>query len=191
MAFWKGLFGETTNKFQELESRLLFHEKSSEENLHSTHPHVRGIFTKHDINLRQIRKQGVRVATAAAVLGAFLAIPWLLGHPHHTKIEPDSTGEREITRHISDQEAASSAQILEKTSGQIGTSWATQAPSQPGDQDDQSKSKGHTYGRSYLAPPKEHGLHDLGLHKGEEKNPQVPEVGTHPSDLDIHNKGGE
>src|SRR3989344_8515136 len=77
-----GIFG-SPNKFQALKRVLASHEEVSSANLHQNHPHVRGIFERHNVNLRQVRKKSAKVAAAAAVLGAFLAIPFLIGHPKH------------------------------------------------------------------------------------------------------------
>jgi len=81
MTFWSNFFSQGENKYETLKTKLTFHEQNSEENLHNSHPHLKDLFAKHQIDLKKIRKHGVRVAAAAAVLGAFLAIPHLIGHP--------------------------------------------------------------------------------------------------------------
>src|SRR3990167_3177668 len=78
------------NKFQAIAQILSHNERSSKEALHEKHPHTRDIFDRHNIDLKQIRRKGVKAATAATVLGAFLAFPHLLGNaPIETKHEPD------------------------------------------------------------------------------------------------------
>ena len=129
-----------------------------------------------------------------------MAIPHLIGHPSVTTPKPGAGGAREVTRPVSDQSGritptAASVKVgttVEQPSAGVGApSQPVSTPSGPVDQPDQSKKghQGHIHGRSYLAPPKEHGLHDLGLHKGQLKNPQVPEIGPHPTELDVHTKG--
>jgi len=193
MAFWSNFFGQTENKYELLKDRLSFHEATSQANLHESHPHLQGLFDKHQIDLKKIRKHGVRVAAAAAVLGAFLAIPYLIGHPIVTPPkQPSVTGgaagqlvpNQPPTFHGSAQE-----NVGQQAPGTGGVSPPSTPEQPPGDQPKTPGHQGHTHGRSYLAPPKEHGFHDLGLHKGAAKNPQVPKVGPHPSDLDV-NKGG-
>jgi|SRR3989344_68289 len=194
MFFWQNLFGKSSDKFQALEDRLTFHEQKSEQNLHTTHPHLKGIFDKHEISLRNIRKHTPKIAAATAVLGAFLAIPYLIGHPIQTTPSPQppragqtadpspSPGSNSSPEEYGQPDVSAN----QKPPPSVGTN---STPTPP-DQTDESKSRGHIFGRSYLAPPKEHGFHDLGLHKGEAKNPKVPEVGLHPSDLEV-TKGGK
>src|SRR3989344_6476343 len=76
------IFG-SVDKFQPLKRVLSPHEEASMASLHQNPPHVRGIFERHNVNLRQVRQKSAKVAAAAAVLGAFLAIPFLIGHPKH------------------------------------------------------------------------------------------------------------
>ena len=76
------------------------------------------------------------------------------------------------------------------TPSQVGGP-TTPPPTPPGGSDeDQSKSQGHIYGRSYMAPPKEHGFHDLGLHKGEDKGKAEAKgyQGDHPEDLGVRHR---
>ena len=203
MAFWTNLFGKAEDKYETLRERLTVHEQNSQEQLHATHPHLSDLFAKHQIDLRQIRKQGVRIATAAAVLGAFLAIPHLIGHPSVTTPRPQPNGGKEVTRPVADQSGRITPTAISTQAGtpveqsSVGTGTPSQPeapPSDSTDQPDQPSSKGHQghiHGRSYLAPPKEHGLHDLGLHRGQLKNPQVPEIGPHPSELTVNKKEGK
>ena len=192
MTFWPTLFGKPNDKFQTLEGRLTFHEQNSEQNLHTSHPHLKGIFDKQNINLRNIRKHTPKIAAAAAVLGAFLAIPYLIGHPTQTtpREQPAQTGQ--VAKPALGQESESPAPLVggpEAAGVQVNQPNnvpVSQTPTPPSAQDDQSKSHGHIYGRSYLAPPKEHGLHDLGLHKGEDigkGRAQAP--GPHPQDIEV------
>jgi len=195
MSFWQNLFGKSSNKFQVLEDRLSFHEQSSEQKLHATHPHIKGIFNKYKINLKSIRKHTPKIAAAAAVLGAFLAIPYLVGHPTQTTPNAQTSQAGQAAEPSTPPESSTSSVVSpapnQPSTENSGTPSvpSTSTPPQSADTED-SKSKGHIFGRSHLAPPKEHGFHDLGLHKGESKNPKVPEIGPHPSDLDI-NKGGK
>lgn len=197
------LFG-SSNKYDSLKNTLASHEQSSTENLHQNHPHLRGIFDKHNIDLKQIRRKGTKVAAAAAVLGAFLAIPFLLGHPKH---QEQPTPEAKTTRaeHTRDKSVlvpGEGPQPFGTGPGATGVSPEARGPeTKPdvggppgggGDEEEKSKSKGHLYGRSYLAPPKEHGLHDLGLHKGEGKGKGKVHKGPHPEELEVrHPPEGE
>ena len=192
MSFWPNLFGKPNDKFQTLENRLSVHERDSEQKLQATHPHVAGIFDKHGISLRDIRKHTPKIAAAAAVLGAFLAIPYLIGHPTQItpREQPAQTGQ--VAKPAPGQESGSPAPLVggpEAAGVQVNQPNdvpVSQTPTPPSAQDDQSKSHGHIYGRSYLAPPKEHGLHDLGLHKGEDigkGRAQAP--GPHPQDIEV------
>ena len=199
MSLWQNLFGKSSDKFQTLEDSLSVHERNSEQRLQATHPHVAGIFDKHKISLRNIRKHSPKIAAAAAVLGAFLAIPHLIGQPTQTTPSaPSSQASQDaepLTPPGNDTPLAVSPPPSQATTGQPAASNNLGTPSTPptppqGVKSKDSKSKGHIFGRSYLAPPKEHGFHDLGLHKGEAKNPKVPEIGPHPSELDV-NKGGK
>lgn len=195
MSFWQNLFGKSEDKFQTLEDRLSFHERGSEQNLHATHPHVKGIFDKYKIDLKSIRKHTPKIAAAAAVLGAFLAIPYLIGHPTQTTPGAQPSQASQAAEPSAPPESGTSS-VVSPPPNQSSTDNSV-TPSVPGPSTspqsvnpDDSKSRGHIFGRSHLAPPKEHGLHDLGLHRGESKNPKVPEVGPHPSELDV-SKGGK
>lgn len=206
MSFWDNLFSKPESTYEGLTNRLSTHEQNSTAKLHTTHPHVKGIFAKYNIDLKQVRKHGSKIAAAAAVLGVFLAIPQLFGHPTNTSQVPQPTKAGEISKLVppatqaleaaTSQPAASQGptspnQPSTPPTGSSGVPLTQTPPVQPPKQDDQSKSQGHTYGRSYMAPPKEHGYHDLGLHKGATKNPQVPDVGSHPSELDVNKKNQE
>jgi len=180
MSLWQNLFGKSSDKFQTLEESLSVHERNSEQRLRATHPHVVGIFDKHKISLRNIRKHTPKIAAAAAVLGAFLAIPYLIGHPTQTTPREQSVQTGQAAKPVPGQESGSPPPL-------VG------GPEAAGVQENQPKSHGHIYGRSYLAPPKEHGLHDLGLHKGAhigKGRAQAP--GPHPQDVEVrHPEKGE
>ena len=199
MTFWPNLFGKSNDKFQTLEDKLTFHEQNSEQNLHTTHPNLKGIFDKQNINLRNIRRHTPKIAAAAAVLGAFLAIPYLIGHPTQTTPREQTAQTGQPAKPVPGRESGSPPTLGGGTEAagvqvnQPNDAPVSQTPTPPPAQDDQSKSHGHTYGRSYLAPPKEHGLHDLGLHKGAhigKGRAQAP--GPHPQDVEVrHPEKGE
>src|SRR3989344_629327 len=209
------IFG-SVDKFQPLKRVLSPHEEASMASLHQNPPHVRGIFERHNVNLRQVRQKSAKVAAAAAVLGAFLAIPFLIGHPKHeqapkpsqdTSSQPSHSplqverveGKSQQTGQGLGVGSGSVSGLGQSGSGQNQTPGPNQGgltnpPTNPpgGQPADGSKSQGHQYGRSYLAPPKEHGYHDLGLHKGEDKgNAQAPGYqGNHPEDLGVRHQEG-
>jgi hypothetical protein len=199
MAFWDNLFGKTENNFDHFENRLSQHEQVSTNKLHTTHPNVKGIFDKYKIDLKQVRKHGPKIAAGAAVLGAFLAIPHLFGHPVDTNKTPQPTERGQVTKPVPQPALQPSAEPTNTSAQTSGGGQSTTPPGSgvgtptqtPPGETDQSKSQGHIYGRSYMAPPKEHGYHDLGLHKGAAKNPQVPDVGPHPSELEVNKQGKE
>lgn len=197
MSLLNKLFGQSESKFAHFENKLAQHEQIAANKLHTTHPNVREIQAKHNINLRNVRKHGTKIAAAGAVLGMFLAIPHLFGLPTNThQPTPPPQGDQIAKSIPKPQPAPPQIGPLPSTpttkptetpntpSPQPGSSIGT--PAQPPGQEDPAKSQGHQYGRSYLAPPKEHGYHDLGLHRGEVKNPQVPNVGPHPTELDVN-----
>lgn len=197
MSVWNKLFGQSESKFAHFENKLSAHEQIAANKLHTTHPNVRDIQTKNNIDLRNVRKHGTKIAAAGAVLGMFLAIPHLFGLPTNTNqsTPPPQGGQ-----------VAKSVPKPETTPPQVGSPPPTPdtqqpetpnispqppgssvgTPTQPPGQEEPSKSQGHQYGRSYMAPPKEHGFHDLGQHRGEVTNPQVPNVGPHPTELDVN-----
>lgn len=194
-----GLFGskeKQISKFEELKEQLSFHEQESNQNLHQNHPHLRGLFGKHNIDLKQIRKKSVKVAAAAAVLGAFLAIPFLIGHPKNIE-NPPPTGAN--TTHTTTQPGRTSGKPLDSQKSPGSPKVTHPTPPQPvigaplpEENKNGSKGRGHQYGRSFLAPPKEHGLHDLGLHKGEDKSKGKGHEGPHPEELEVrHPEKGE
>ena len=202
-------FFGSTNKSEYLRNIFSTHEQNSYTQLHQNHPHLRGILDRHNIDLKKIRKNSVKVGAAAAVLGAFLAIPFLLGHPNQDQQSPQGA----VTSHSSPPPEGSNLNpdggVLPSNKGQGGGGPISNGPGTQGGQDlgsppgtggggyegTMSKSQGHKYGRSYLAPPKEHGLHDLGLHKGEDKGKGIGKghEGPHPEELEIkhHEKGEE
>ena len=178
------------NKFQDIARILSHNEQVSKHSLHEKHPHTRDIFDRHNIDLQQIRKKGVKAATAATVLGAFLAFPHLLGNPvTETNNEPDLR-----TLNIEKQLEQPNRGLPHKdqrtitTNPSLHNSLANNPTSHPTDIDnDEKKSQGHIHGRSYMAPPKEHGYHDLGLHRGEDNgNGKAESPGPHPEDLGIN-----
>lgn len=211
MSFLNKLFGQTESKFAHFENKLSQHEQIAANKLHTTHPNVRIIQAKHGIDLRNVRKHGTKIAAAGAILGMFLAIPHLFGQPTNiNQPTPPPQGDQ-IAKSVPKPEITPpqgnppppTTDIQPTTTPnptsqqpEIGIGTPTQPPIVPSPlqspaQTDASKSQGHQYGRSSLAPPKEHGFHDLGLHTGEEKNDQVPSVGTHPTETDINkNQGG-
>lgn len=210
MLFLNKLFGQNESKFAHFENKLSQHEQIAANKLHTTHPNVREIQAKHNIDLRNVRKHGTKIAAAGAVLGMFLAIPHLFGHPANTNLSTPPPQGGQIAKSVPKPEIkspqAESPPLTPNTrqtttpnpsppQPRVGIETPTQPPIvqppiQPPTHTDPSKSQGHQYGRSHLAPPKEHGLHDLGLHKGEIKNPQVPSIGPHPTELDVNKKQG-
>ncbi len=180
-------FFGSSKKSDNLKNVISTHEQISSENLHQKHPHLQGILDKHNIDLKNVRKNSVKVGAAAAVLGAFLAVPFLLGYPKHheqppaqTKTTADSKqlGHSVLGPYEEPQLEGGSSGAVEGSSkgkgpfskeGGVGVG----SPPAGGEGEDgtkaEPKSQGHKYGRSYLAPPKRHGLHDLGLHKGEDE----------------------
>ncbi len=214
MSLLNKFFGQSESKFAHFENKLSQHEQIAANKLHTTHPNVRNIQAKHDIDLRNVRKHGTKIAAVGAILGMFLAIPHLFGHPATTNQPSPPPDSDPITKEIPKPDTnppqaevppvttpiqAPSLPNTQPPESGVGTpdqphivTPPIQPPViQPPRQEDPSKSQGHQYGRSHLAPPKEHGFHDLGLHKGEVKNPQVPNVGPHPTELDVNkNQGG-
>ena len=209
MSFLNNLFGQSESKFAHFENKLSQHEQVASNKLHTIHPNVREIQAKNNIDLRNVRKHGTKIAAVGAILGMFLAIPHLFGHPTNTNQPTPPPEGGQITKEVPKPDnnppqmevpqIAPAVQATNQPSAQppeVGVGApnqppATVPPAQPPGQEDPSKSQGHQYGRSDMAPPKEHGFHDLGMHKGEQKNPQVPTVGPHPTELDINkNQGG-
>ncbi len=206
MSLLNKLFGQSESKFAHFENKLSQHEQIAANKLHTTHPNVREIQAKHNIDLRNVRKHGTKIAAAGAVLGMFLAIPHLFGLPTNTHQPTPPPQGGQIAKSIPKPQPAppqigplpstpttKPTEAPNTPSPQPGSNVGTpaqpptvQPPAQPPGQEDPAKSQGHQYGRSYLAPPKEHGYHDLGLHRGEVKNPQVPNVGPHPTELDVN-----
>ncbi len=203
MALWKKFFGRPADRYSNLEEQLSAHERSSAEKLHNSHPHLRGLFDKHQIDLRQIRKNGVKVAAAAAVLGAFLAIPFLLGHPSSTVPKPASGHNltNDSSTHVGNAPPIPTGEeeksLVATTTNAVTNAAPSETPEKepsnqpPEESPTHSKSRRHIFGRSYLAPPKGYGFHDLGLHKGSLKHHQTHRVGSHPAELDIHKKRSE
>lgn len=202
-AFWSNLLGKSEDKYDALRERLSSHEQSSEENLHSSHPHLKELFTKHDINLRQIRRHTPKIIAAAAVLGAFLAIPHLIGHPSITTPGAKPVDKGGVTQPV----PGGALPAVPATSqegpavGQPGPGGSGAPPTQPpsppsGEPKEPGKegSRGHMFGRSYLTPPKAHGLHNIGLHKGEDKGKGEGKghEGAHPEELEVRHpeRGG-
>ena len=215
MSFLNKLFGQSESKFAHFENKLSQHEQVAANKLHTTHPNVREIQARNNIDLRNVRKHGTKIAAAGAILGMFLAIPHLFGYPANTNQSTPPPQSSQIAKSVPKPEIKPpqtesppiSSNIQPNTTPNpsppgsgIGIGTPTQPPIvqpptqppivQPPTQTDPSKSQGHQYGRSHLAPPKEQGLHDLGLHKGEIKNPQVPSIGPHPTELDVNKKQG-
>lgn len=195
-----------SKKSDPLKNVLSSHEQNSSANLHQNHPHLRGLLDKHNIDLKQIRRRGVKVAAAAAILGAFLSIPFLIGHPRHQD-QPTPKPEAAKSAPLPDRSVLVPEEGLQPhgvgPSVAQGSSKAKGSPESrsdvgvpPGDGKDkeeenpESKSQGHKYGRSYLAPPKAHGFHDLGLHKGEGsgKGTGRGHEGPHPEELDVRHQ---
>ena len=183
------------NKFQDIARILSHNERSSNQALHEKHPHTRDIFARHNIDLQQIRRKGVKAATAATVLGAFLAFPHLLGNPPlETKHEPNLKTlsiEKQIEK--PDGGLSHKNQQTPTSNTNIHNNLAGHSPSQVNGRDsDDKKSQGHIHGRSYMAPPKEHGFHDLGLHRGEDNDHgKAKSPGPHPEDLGINHQEKE
>lgn len=180
------------NKFEDLAKILSHNEQTSKISLHEKHPHTKSIFTRHNINLRQIRNKGVKATATATVLGAFLAFPHLLGHgalnekTHNPNVQPLNTekqvnSQNNLANHLSKLPTNVSSNLIDSNNKEANST-------NPAISDkDKHKSQGHIHGRSYLAPPKEHGFHDLGLHKGEDKGRAKSESpGPHPEDLEIN-----
>lgn len=175
------------DKFEDIAKILNQNEQTSRTNLHQKHPHTVHLFNKHDVDLKQIRKKGVKAAAAATVLGAFLAFPHLLGNPSVS--EPrNELDARTLNIERGLEQGTKSPQANNRIQNSAGTSSTSIEPgSNPAVDNPEHKSQGHIHGRSYLAPPKEHGFHDLGLHKAEDKgkgNAESP--GPHPEDLGIN-----
>ena len=202
-------FFGSTNKSESLRNIFSTHEQNSYTKLHQNHPHLRELLDRHNIDLKNIRKNSVKIGAAAAVLGAFLAIPFLLGHPNQDQqppqgVENSHTSPPQDASVLNPEGRSQPSGIRISPSAQIDSQGAQGSSGQKdgsgsfpggvGDGSLESKSQGHKYGRSYLAPPKEHGLHDLGLHKGEDKGKGAGKghEGAHPEDLEInHPEKGE
>ena len=146
-----------------------------------------------------MRRQGIKATTAATILGAFLAFPHLLGHGvmPQNNISPQAeslTHERtvEAPTNMLRNNSDTNLGITQGTTSITTPEPNAPKPDSPTPNVEKKKSQGHQYGRSYLAPPKDHGLHDLGLHRGEDKgkgNAQAP--GPHPEELEVRHKGDQ
>jgi len=176
--------------FHELHQTFASHEEAAKNSLFQKHPHVGGILAKHNIDLKNVRKHKGKIAVAAA-LGALLAFPHLLGNPTHHEQKRDQIelgAQQTISQPVNNSLPNHFSQASNTPSGNPNGSSPTQVSSNPLD-GNSSQSQGHQYGRSYMAPPKEHGFHDLGLHKGAENgqgNAQAP--GPHPEELNVHHQ---
>lgn len=185
------------NKFDDIASILTSQEASSKAALHQKHPHTKEIFENHNIDLRTVRHKGAKTAATAAVLGAFLALPHLVGAPTQQQLKPDfPTQTLAAEKHT---EAVAAPKINHPTHNLVTSHVSptntesqsnqdyfkpTHKPSGDENEDTAHHSQGHIHGRSFLAPPREHELHDLGLHKGEDNDQgKAQSPGAHPSDL--------
>jgi len=200
-------FFGSPNKSESLRNIFSTTEQNSYTQLHQNHPHLRELLDRHNIDLKNIRKNSVKVGAAAAVLGAFLAIPFLLGHPNqdqqstqgvetsHSSPPPEGSNLNPDGGVFPANEGQGGGGSTSNSSGVQGGKDSGFQPITGGDGEGEiSKSQGHKYGRSYLAPPKEHALHDLGLHKGENKGIGIGKghEGPHPENLEInHPEKGE
>lgn len=195
------------NTVESLREGLLGLHTASKEKLHKSHPHIKKILEKHNIDPEKIRQAAPKVLVASALLGAFLAYPHLFGKPYTSeegKIETaahvtvakkpvakESTAKsQEANGAKKDEGQANGSSAGQVSSGTENTGKENNESEEGQDEEiNEEKSQGHIYGRSAMAPPKDHGLHDLGLHKGEENNPDNPEKGEHPEELDVvHNE---
>lgn len=195
MSFF-GLFPEKENHYENLSRILAGHETAAKQNLSAKHPHVGPILQKHGIDLSKIRHHGAKVATSATILGALLAFPRLVHAPtqhptfpnpdsHQTNVLDQTDKQRRVTPPIQPSHQAASL-----ASNVIQNSITT--PTKPNDNDEDGSGEDgreHQHGRRELAPPKEHGLHDLGYHEGAERNPdKVSAPGAHPEETIEHGK---
>lgn len=198
-----GLFPKKENSYETLNQVLTSHENEAKQNLHDKHPHVKPLLEKHSVDLAKIRHHGAKVATTATILGALLAFPHLIHAPtqhptnpnqgtFQTKVLSDSN-----TKPINNVSPSSNThnqapnQVASTADTTIQNSLTPPAKHNDNDEDDSNEHghQGHQRGRSELAPPKEHGLHDLGYHEGEERNPdKVSAPGPHPEETTEHGK---
>jgi hypothetical protein len=206
-----GNFFGSSKKSDDLRNVISTHEQASSGNLHQKHPHLQGILDKHKIDLKNVRRNSVKVGAATAVLGAFLAVPFLLGFPKHHEQPPaqtKTTGDHTQPGHSvlgpygepqTGGGGSGTTEGLPKGRGSVSKDGGggVGAPSSGGGEGGtqaESKSQGHKYGRSYLAPPKRHGLHNLGLHRGEDegKGKGKGHEGPYPEELEVrHSDKGE
>lgn len=199
-----GLFPKKENHYETVSQILSSHEDSAKQNLNAKHPHIAPLLQKHGVDLSKIRRHGAKVATTATILGALLAFPHLI-HAPTQHLLPVNQGTFQ-TKVLSD----TSNSPVNNSTGQDGHHFqtssqpasVTNAPPQnaiattdkPEDNDNHETSNhdrdDHEHGRSEMAPPKEHGLHDLGYHEGAERNPdKVSSPGAHPEEAIEHGKG--
>ena len=192
-------FNKAGKKVDDLREALSDLHTASRKKLHESHPHIKKILEKHNIDPEKVRQAAPRVLVASALLGAFLAYPHLFGKPYtveegkvdtaaHVTVAKKPAAKEPSAKNLNaDVEAkgeggqsgsnSGSSPFVTENNGSIAEEKKPEVS--------EEKSQGHIYGRSAMAPPKEHGLHDLGLHKGEDNNPDNPEKGEHPEELNL------
>lgn len=161
------MFNNASNDYVYLREAFENHHHSVREDLNRNHPHAEGVLARYGVDLKKLRKRAATVVAAAAVAGLLLARPHGLGDPTQDQ-----------KQQVAHTQTASASETTKESSGKKEIKLVSQnqnSDSTTSDKDDSHGKKkghrGHTRGRSYLAPPKEHGLHDLGLHKGDKNAP--------------------
>ena len=180
MTLWSKILGRDSNEYIYLREAFANHHHTAREELDRHHPHALGTLELHGVDLKTIRKRAATVVAAAAIAGLLLARPHAVGAPvtdkqqeEHTQIAGLSQTGKPVENVTSSK--PSSVTNLQTPVPEPPVVSEDQKPKIDKRQDETHGHKGHTRGRSDLAPPKEHGLHDLGLHKGDENEHPIKE----------------
>ncbi len=165
------ILGRGSNEYVYLREAFEGHHHQVEEELQNRHPHAVPSLALHGVDLKTVRKRAASVVAATAIAGLLLVRPHAVGAPIS-----DLKQEQEHTQTVSSQEKPSSVQTTsarKSLSAKVVKNIKSDSDfSTDSNKPERNKGhRGHTRGRSYLAPPKEHGLHDLGLHKGDKNAP--------------------
>jgi hypothetical protein len=173
MSVWNKLFNKPNNEYVYLREAFENHHHTATEDLNKNHPHATGILARYGVDLKKVRKRAATVVAAAAVAGLLLVRPHGVGAPVQ---DQQQTSHSQVASTMDDTEDRGGAKTHSATNKSASSSIDQNSDS--GKDNDSKKDKGkghrgHTRGRSNLAPPKRHGLHDLGLHKGDKNAPHT------------------
>jgi len=175
MSLLSKFLGRGSNEYVYLREAFASHHHKVEEDLHANHPHAVPTLEQHGVDLKTVRRRAASVVAAAAIAGLLLARPHHVGAPQldrqqaqeHTQLAANSSEKGSAANKLSHSKAVS----LKKPASSGSSSTTSETNEKPSKKNVGKGHKGHIRGRSYLAPPKEHGLHDLGLHKGDKNAP--------------------